>query len=71
MLGDLNAKHVDWNSRLITTRGRRLRDYANEHSCLVYGPYTPITDPYNSSDTPDVLGIVITTDLVIPVYLTM
>jgi exonuclease III len=26
MAGDLNAKHVDWNSRLITTRGRHLRD---------------------------------------------
>jgi len=22
MVGDLNAKHVDWNSRLITIRGR-------------------------------------------------
>jgi hypothetical protein len=29
MAGDLITKHVDWNSRLITPRGRRLRDYAN------------------------------------------
>ena len=25
MARDLNAKHVDWNSRLTTTRGRLLR----------------------------------------------
>jgi hypothetical protein len=69
MAGDLNAKHVDWNSRLIT-RGMHLRDYANEHSCLIYGPETPTTIPYNSSATPDVLDIVISKNLVIPVYLT-
>jgi hypothetical protein len=40
MMGDLNAKHVDWNSRLITTRGRLLHSYANENSCLIYGPET-------------------------------
>ena len=70
MAGDLNAKYLDWNSRLITTRGRRLRDYANEHSCLIFGPDTPTTIPYNSSANSDVLDIVITKDLVIPVYLT-
>ena len=68
MAGDLNAKHVDWNSRLITTRGRHLRDYASDYSCLIYGPETPTTVPYNSSATPDVLVIVITKNLVIPVY---
>ena len=36
MAGDLNTKHVHWNSRLITTRGRLLCDYANENSCLIY-----------------------------------
>jgi hypothetical protein len=60
MAGDLNVKHVDWNSRLITTRGRHLRDYANDHSCLIYGPETPTNIPYNSSATPDVLDILIT-----------
>jgi hypothetical protein len=33
----LTAKHVDWNSRLITTRGRHLRDYAKDQSCLIFG----------------------------------
>jgi hypothetical protein len=70
MAGDLNAKHVDWNSRLTTTRGKLLRDYASRNSCLIYGPDSPTTLPYNSSATPDVLDIVITKDLTFPVYLT-
>jgi hypothetical protein len=37
MAGDLNFKQVDWNSRLITTRDRHLREYAHENSCLIYG----------------------------------
>jgi hypothetical protein len=70
MAGDLNGKHVEWNWRLITKRGRHLRDYANDHSCLIYGPETPTTIPYNSSAIPYVLDIVITENLVIAVYLT-
>jgi hypothetical protein len=34
--GDHNAKHTDWNSRLITTRGALLRDYGNRNACLIY-----------------------------------
>jgi hypothetical protein len=60
MMGDLNVKHMDWNSRLITTRGRLLRSYANEDSCLIYGLETPTTVPYNSSTTPNVLDITLT-----------
>ena len=41
MPGDLNAKHVDWNSRLTTRRGKHLRVYADETSCLIFGPHTP------------------------------
>jgi hypothetical protein len=37
MAGDLNIKHVDWNSGLNTTRGKLLRDYADENSCLIFG----------------------------------
>jgi hypothetical protein len=50
MAGDLNAKHVVWNSRLSTLRGKH-RDYADENSCLISGPDTPTTNPYNSSTT--------------------
>ena len=70
MAGDLNAKHVEWNSRLITRRGKFLRDYADGNSCLISGPNTPTTSPYNPSGTPDVLDIAVTKDLPFPVYLT-
>jgi hypothetical protein len=40
MAGDLNAKHMDWNSRLNTRRGKLIRDYPDGNSCLVFGPDT-------------------------------
>jgi hypothetical protein len=52
MAGDLNAKHTDWNSRLITARVSLLRYYANRNSCLIYGPDSPTTAPYTHSATP-------------------
>jgi len=30
-------------------RGKLLRDYADEKSCLIFGPDTPTTNPYNPS----------------------
>jgi len=60
MAADFNAKHVDWNSRLSSRRGKLLRDYADGNSCLIFGPVTPTTNPYNPLATPDVLDIVIT-----------
>jgi hypothetical protein len=38
MAGDLNAKHTDWNSRLIRARGSMLRDYAKRNCCFICGP---------------------------------
>jgi hypothetical protein len=70
MAGDLNAKHVDWNSRLTKKRGKLLRDYVDGNFSLIFGPDTPTTNPYNASATPDVLDIVITRNLTSPVYLT-
>ena len=52
MAGDLNAKNMDWNSRLSTRRGKLIRDYADENPCLIFGPGTPTTKPYNPSATP-------------------
>jgi hypothetical protein len=49
MAGDLKAKHMDWNSRLITVRVSLLRDYADRNSCLIYGPDSPTTAPYPHS----------------------
>jgi len=70
MAGDLNAKHVDWNSRLNTRWGKLLRDYADGNSCLIFGQDTPTTNPYNPLATPDVLDIVITKNLASSMYLT-
>jgi len=69
--GDLNAKHVDWNSRLNTRRRKLLRGYIDGNSCLILGPNTPIVTPYNPLATPDFLGIVITKKLTYPVNLTL
>jgi len=52
MAGDLNAKHVDWNSRLTTIRGKLLRVYTDENFCLIFEPDTPTTNPYNPYATP-------------------
>jgi len=70
LASDLNAKHVDWYSRLNTRRGKLLHNYADQNSCQIFGPDTPATNPYNSSATPDVLDIVIVKELRFPVYLT-
>jgi hypothetical protein len=70
MAGDLNAKHVDWNSRLTTVRGKLLRDYADRHSTLNIGPDSPTTVPYNPSATPDFLDVAVPKSLPTPVHLT-
>jgi hypothetical protein len=70
MAGDLNAKHVAWNSRLSTKRGKLLRDNADGNSCLILGPNTPTNNAYNPSAIPDVLDIMITKNLTSPVSLT-
>jgi hypothetical protein len=69
MAGDLNDKHIHWNS-LLTTRGNLLRDYDDGDSCLMFGSDSPTTNPYNEWATPDVLDIVITKDLPSSVALT-
>ena len=69
MVGDVNAKHVDWNSRLSTRREKLVRDYADENSCLIFGSESPTKNPYDPSVTHDVLGIFMTKNLTFPVYL--
>jgi hypothetical protein len=70
MACDLKAKHEDWNSWLATRRGKLLRDCTVGNSSLIIEPYTPATNPYNPSASPDVLDIAVTTDLPLPVHLT-
>jgi hypothetical protein len=60
MAGNLNAKHVDWNSQLSTTRGKILLEYADGNSCLIFGTDSPTTNPYDPLATPDILYNVIT-----------
>jgi hypothetical protein len=71
MAGDLNAKHTDWNSMLIVSRGSLLRDYADRNSCLIYKPDLPTTAPNTPNATPDVLDIVVVNVFVLPVHLTV
>jgi hypothetical protein len=71
MASDLIAKHTDWNSRFITTRGALLRDYANRNACLIYVPEFPTTVPYQQTAKPDVLDIVLVKDFVLPLHLTV
>ena len=69
MADDLNAKQGAWNSRLTTRRGKLIRDYADGNSCLIFGPDTPTTNPYNPYATPDDLDIAVTKDVPLQVYL--
>jgi len=63
LAGDLNAKHVDWNSRLNTRRGKLQRHYADENSCLIFRPDSPTINLHNPSVNADVLDTVTTKNL--------
>jgi hypothetical protein len=70
MAGNLNAKHVDCNSRMTTRRGKIVRHYADGISCLIFRPDTPNTNTYNLPVTPDVLNIVLNQNISFPLYVT-
>jgi hypothetical protein len=71
MARNLKAKHMHWNSWLITTRGALLRDYDDRNACLIYGLDSSTTVLYQQNTNPDVLDIVVVKDFVLPVYLTV
>jgi hypothetical protein len=71
MEGDLNAKHMDRNCRLITDRDSLLRDYAKRNSSLIKGPDSPTTNPYTQNATPDVLDTVVVKVFVLPAHLSV
>jgi len=71
MAGNLNDKHLDSNSRLTTTQGKLLCDYADVNSYRIFGRDSTTTSPYNPSATPDVLDTVLTKNVSFPVYLTL
>jgi len=70
MAGDLNVKHVVWNSRLNTRRWKLLRDYPDGNSCLTFGPESQPPTHTTPLVNPDVLDNVINKNLSFPVYLT-
>ena len=49
--------------------GKLLRDYSDGNCCLIFGPDSPTTKPYNPSTTPYVVDIVIIRELHFPVDL--
>lgn len=58
VIGDLNAKHRDWNSRVTNARGKALRDYAINNFLNTIAPVTP-THYHHLGYRPDVLDIAI------------
>lgn len=56
LLGDLNAKHENWNSKTRNTKGNRLAKIAQDSNIIIEGPDEPthIHTPNNSTDTLDI-----------------
>ncbi|KAA5570746.1 hypothetical protein F3G14_19130, partial [Acinetobacter baumannii] len=57
VVGDLNAKHVAWGSRIITPPGRRLYEDAERGDYCVVGPNEPTHVPTLARYQPDVLDV--------------
>jgi len=55
--GDLNAKHVSWNSRVANSRGNVLFQFASERNIQVLGPIEPTH--CGTRGRPDVLDIAV------------
>lgn len=58
--GDINAKHVDWGSRLTTTKGRELRKAIKERNCNYHSTGKPTYWPTDTDKIPDLLDFFIT-----------
>lgn len=59
IMGDLNAKHPAWNSRLLNNNGVRLFRDADKRGYTVSGPETPTHYPDNPTYMADVIDIAI------------
>ncbi|KAJ0173910.1 hypothetical protein K1T71_010056 [Dendrolimus kikuchii] len=69
LVGDLNAKHHAWGSRVITPAGKRLLDEAEAGDLTVIGPDSPTHIPSNPHHSADVLDIVVHQNLCCPVHI--
>lgn len=58
--GDFNAKHTDWGSRLITTKGKELRGAVRELGCNYHSTNKPTYWPTDRNKIPDLLDFFIT-----------
>lgn len=61
--GDLNAKHITWNSLKNNKSGLTLRNNATANGYQVYGPTQPTHFPAYYKHAPDVLDIMLTSQL--------
>ena len=57
--GDMNAKHTQWNSRIVSTRGRILASHAAVNEYEVLAPQEHTHYPRNPEHSSDVLDIVL------------
>ena len=57
--GDLNCKHTDWNSRVVTRKGKQLAKHADKYSYAISAPDRPTYYSNRSNCTPDVLDILL------------
>lgn len=57
--GDFNAKHVDFGSRLTTTKGNELKNAINEMGCNIHSTGKPTYWPTDAAKTPDLLDFFI------------
>lgn len=57
--GDINSKHVDWGSRLTTTKGRELRIALQELNCNYHSTGKPTYWPTDLDKIPDLLDFFI------------
>ena len=55
--GDRNAKHTDWNSRLITSRGRKLARHADRNKYAISAPDSLTYYPHQGNAKTNVLDI--------------
>ena len=57
--GDLNCKHTDWNSRVVTRRGKQLAKHADKNNYAISAPDRPTYYSNRMNCSPDVLDILL------------
>lgn len=68
LMGDLNAKHPEWNSGVINSKGDALFKLAQDKGLVVISPDEP-TQIHDANSSTDVLDIAIANDIMAPVTL--